>query len=117
MGVHAVVELGWFVIINEDDDIIENQDILVYKHDKPEWEDFLIGTDPICGTNNHYCVFNRNNLSRGIDLYDHTVISFRTDFKIPTEPPAEIQEFIDAYKESFGEDSIKLDYGIIAYSH
>lgn len=117
MGVDTSVQLGWFVVINEDDDIIENQDILAVKHNKREWEDFFIGTDPMCGSYDHYCVVNRNNLSKRIDLYDHTVVSFTTDFKIPNEVPDEIKEFITAYMDQFGEDSIKLDYGLIAYAH
>lgn len=117
MGVETSVNLGWFVVINEDDDILENQDILADKHNKPEWGDFFIGTDPMCGDNDHYCVANDRRFSNNIDLYDHTVVSFTTDFKIPKEVPVEIKEFISAYIEEFGEGSIKLDYGLIAYAH
>lgn len=117
MGVETSVNVGWYAILNDGTSCHKMTEILSEKYNKPEWNGFIWGTDPMCGTNNHYCIFQSKKYSTDIDLYDHTVLSFTTKSFMPQGVPAEIQEFVDAYRDEFGDDSIKVDFGLIAYAH
>lgn len=78
---------------------------------KGGWDDFIIGTDPMLGKNNHICVFNNTDDSTHYDT-DGGLVVF-------DETPRPLSEtgarFVEAFKDTYGEDSIKLTYGMVVW--
>ena len=79
-----------------------------------EWGEYITGTDPITGKNDNICVINRNNKdSIHMGYEDH----FTHDFidQLPPSMTETTKKFVDIVKERFGEDSIKVHYGLVIW--
>lgn len=74
-----------------------------------KWEEFLCYTDQMCGQSTIYVLNHRGH----IDIDDRKVVRFN-EGKVP-EPDDLTKEFLAAFKKKYGEDSIKMDYGIVYY--
>lgn len=75
-----------------------------------EWDDFLIGTDPMTGKHDTIAVPNTSS-SFNLDIDDHFTLDLN-NFKIP-EMDSDTKEFVAAFKERFGEDAIKVHFGFV----
>jgi len=75
-----------------------------------QWDYFIRNTDHYCNTpSTIYVLTHRGN----IDTDDRKVVKF-TDGKIPA-PDDRTIEFLNAFKSKYGEDSIKMEYGLVYY--
>lgn len=98
--------IGWIVVLRED----LRADLC---YDMPGgWDDFIIGTDPMCGTTDHICVFNKTDDSSHYDLERDGLIEFDGE---PRPLSKAASRFVEAFKENYGEDSIRLVYGAVMW--
>lgn len=104
MSVDTHTNIGWIVVLRKDlrADACYDMD--------GDWEDFIVGTDPMCGVDNHICVFNRT------DDSNHYSLEELVEFDDARRPLSEMgAKFVEAFKQAYGEDSIKVVYGALRW--
>ena len=108
MSVDTNLHLGWVVVLEEGSNPYDKIDQMDSK-----WMDFIVGTDPMCGRNNHVCIvqgFNKHIPDDGEGFFLEG-----KDMGVPDEIPAKITEFLQEYRETHGDDSIVLKYGLLQW--
>lgn len=102
------VNVGWYCILDKS---INYQDACEeLGNENPGWREFLAGTDPMLGENNHICVFNRTKDSKMVDAEDYIAFEFPTQLK-PLSEKAE--QFVEAFRAKYGDNSIRVTCGLV----
>jgi hypothetical protein len=77
-----------------------------------KWSEYIVSTDPMLGKNDNIAVLNDGGY---LSDEDHFTLDL-TNFEIP-EMEDKTKQFIALFKERFGEDSIKVYYGLVNWFH
>lgn len=110
MSVQQNINVGWYCIIDPELDAYEMCEEFAIRN--PKWEEFIVGTDPMCGKTDNYCVFNKGGYSQQFDNCSDTAY-----FNMIEKPPVpeEIYQFMTLVDEIYGDDSIQLQYGVVIW--
>lgn len=104
MGIRRHITIGWICILRED---LHAYTIC----EELGREDFIVGTDGICGEQNHICVFNATKDTHfRLDAEDHVLVKFSDPHPPLTE---EAEQFILLVKERYGDDAVEVVYGAL----
>lgn len=106
MSINSNINIGWILVLREDLRADACYDM------EGDWDDFIVGTDPICGRTNHICVFNRTRDSKHYNTEDEGLVEFDAVRRPLSDNGA---KFVEAFKKAYGEDSIKLTYGMVVW--
>lgn len=107
MSVDRNLSVGWYCILDKSINFHDANDEL--GKENPQWRDFIVGTDPMLGQYNHICVFNTKD-SRLVDDEDYVAFEFPTQMP-PLSEKAE--RFVDAFREKYGDSSIRVVCGLV----
>jgi hypothetical protein len=130
MSFTTSIKFGWFCVLREDLDAYDACYDLADETGNEFYRELLASTDPITGKNAHICVFNKIVAgSHSIHLDDYTVVytdrlpaveitgaSYKINGLLP-EVPSIILQFINEFRNKYGDDSITLRYGLVVYQY
>lgn len=111
MGVSRNLSVGWYCEIPKSMDAYEICEEIAADNGK-QWEEFIIGTDPMCGDNDHICIFNTVN-QRDFDTSDHFHFSIPYLESKRKQVPPTIREFEQLVNAKYGDDTLILHYGVV----
>lgn len=115
MGVRRNLNFGWYVEFPDYTRIWEVAEQLT-KHGLHYAEDFVIGIDPMTGTQNHIGVPNYDNLSLRIDDGDDTMV-LRWDQieRMRMVRPEPLIQYVNDVNSIYGDDFAAVKFGLIQW--
>lgn len=117
MGVSTTVSFGYFCELRQDLEPYSACEQLAEHTGNQAYNEMLSGTDPMTGEYNHICVFNKRGMgSRFIDCGEIEHEVYDLSATTPNLPEAS-RQFVEDFKALFGDDSITVRYGVVAYAH
>lgn len=103
MGIRKHLNIGWIVVLGIPISAYEICEELAKIN--PAWSEFIRGTDPLSGMDNHICVFNR---TKDSEIIHHEDSFFFPILTVPTKISDEAKEFVNAVRDKYGLDAIEV---------